>query len=272
MAVAGSDIVLDVIRLADRSDRFLRDSQVQPAERCEPRQTEAGGAGAGEPAAAASLDARRAAGSCAHAMADGTPVGDRAQRQTRPPRTRSSCTPCRRSNIRWSSRFRCHALASIANHDDLRRIGLVMTGGIALIILLSALLLVQARCDRSDGGHGAGHPRRRVSAVLPAGRRPADRTADRRRSAGALAPAGRQFCRAERLCPASGVERAGAGVYPQADASRARGHGGRGGTAPEHEHRLQRGAAPFRRCADPARRRHHLRRLDRSGCRRSCWS
>ena len=38
----------------------------------------------------------------------------------------------------------------VANHDDLRRIGMVMTGGIALIILLFALLLSKRERDRSD--------------------------------------------------------------------------------------------------------------------------
>ena len=48
----------------------------------------------------------------------------------------------------------------IANYDDLRRIGMVMTGGIALVILLFALLFCQARADRPDGGDGQGHPGR----------------------------------------------------------------------------------------------------------------
>ena len=63
----------------------------------------------------------------------------------------------------------------VANYDDLRRIGMVMTGGIALIILLFALLFSKRDADRPDGGDGQGHPGRRVRAVLPAGCRPADR-------------------------------------------------------------------------------------------------
>ena len=76
MAVAGSDIVLDVIRLADRSDRFLRirrPSQPTPQILADP----SGGAGAGDLAAATRLEAGRGQpGQARMTMADGTPVED----------------------------------------------------------------------------------------------------------------------------------------------------------------------------------------------------
>ena len=182
-------------------------------------QAKSGRAGAGEPAASASLDAGRAtAGLCAHrdvrrnasrgfgrdagpGNAGGAVLSHTAVEAISVGDLRLDATHGRDREPRRSAPHR---------HGDDRRDRADHPA------VRSAFF--QARCDRPDGGHGQGHPGRRVRAVLPAARRPPDRPAARRRSAGALAPAGRQFCRAERFRSASGVERAGAGVHPQADA------------------------------------------------------
>jgi EAL domain-containing protein (putative c-di-GMP-specific phosphodiesterase class I) len=144
MAITGSDIMLDVIQLANRSDRFLRIRK--PGQPNKPNLD--------RPSLAALVPANlllpqaSRQGQARIAMADGMPVGD------------SGTMP---DPAAQDARF-LHTLPSkqyplvisvstprtgaIANHDDLRRIGMVMTGGIALIILLVALLF--SRRDAID--------------------------------------------------------------------------------------------------------------------------
>ena len=109
MAVNGFDIVLDVVRPAERSDRFLRIR----------RSSQPNAANLGRPRLAALVpatlllpqDLRQGGqpGQARMTMADGTPVGDFGATPDPAAGRADSCTHCRRSNIRWSSRFRCHA-------------------------------------------------------------------------------------------------------------------------------------------------------------------
>jgi sensor c-di-GMP phosphodiesterase-like protein len=140
-ATTDSSILLDVIRLSNRGERFLR---VRKSSRPDKSNLERPNLAALVPASlllplASTQDGRRL-GYARIAMSDGTPVGD------------SGVTP---DAATQSAKF-LHTLQSkqyplvisvsmsrtgvVANYEDLRRIGMVMTGGIALIILLFALL------------------------------------------------------------------------------------------------------------------------------------
>ena len=92
---------------------------------------------------------------------------------------------------------------------DLRRpapVGMVVTGLLALIILVAALICRGASAQPVLR-HRARHRRRRVRALLPADRRHQVRRDRRRGSAGALAQARRLAGAAEHLHPAAGVDR-----------------------------------------------------------------
>jgi sensor c-di-GMP phosphodiesterase-like protein len=143
-AAADSGIVLDVIRVADRSDRLLRVRKaVQP----------------GRPSLAAlvpvslllpqaSTQAAQSLGTARIAMLDGTLVGV------------SGVTPDpagQGAQFSHTLRSKQYPLAIsvampragvVASYDDVRRIGMVMSGGIALIILVFALLI--SRRDPTD--------------------------------------------------------------------------------------------------------------------------
>ena len=143
IATGDPGIVLDVIRFSDRGERFLRIRKsgqpnkpglaaLVPASLLLPRAPTQGG---------------RLPGYARVAMTDGTPIGG------------SGVTPGPETQERFvdtlrSKRYPLVVSVSmprtgvIANHEDLRRIGMVMTGGIALIILLFALLV--SRRDMID--------------------------------------------------------------------------------------------------------------------------
>ena len=97
-ATANADIVLDVVRLSDRGERFLRIRKTGEPDKPTHRRI-----GAGEPAAPAGVG-RRASGRSAMSrmtMADGTPLGDfrRGARFRRRAGRASSSTRRNRSNI-----------------------------------------------------------------------------------------------------------------------------------------------------------------------------
>jgi sensor c-di-GMP phosphodiesterase-like protein len=132
------DIVLEVTKLPARGERFLRIRKIGqpdkpslaalvPANLLLPQTSAQGGA----------LSATHIA------MADGTPLGDSSV-------TPNPATPG--AQFFDSLRSKQYPLVMtvsmprsgvVANHDDLRRIGIVITGTIALVILLFALLLIK---------------------------------------------------------------------------------------------------------------------------------
>ena len=140
-ATAMPDIVLDVAKLPARGERFLRVRKIGQPDK---------------PALAALVPASlllphtaapggRLLGATRIAMADGTPLGDSGM-------TPDPATPA--AQFSESLRSKQYPLVMtvsmprsgvVANHDDLRRIGIVTTGGIALVILLFALLLTKRR-------------------------------------------------------------------------------------------------------------------------------
>jgi sensor c-di-GMP phosphodiesterase-like protein len=133
------DIVLDVMKLPARDERFLRIRKIGQPDK---------------PALAALVSASlllpqtsaqggRSLGATRIAMADGTLLGDSGM-------TPEPATPgAQFSDSLRSKQYPLIMTVSmphsgvVANHDDLRRIGIVVTGGIALVILLFALLLIK---------------------------------------------------------------------------------------------------------------------------------
>jgi sensor c-di-GMP phosphodiesterase-like protein len=140
VATAMPDIVLEVTKLPARGERFLRIRKIGqpdkpslaalvPANLLLPQTSAQGGA----------LSATHIA------MADGTPLGDSGV-------TPNPATPgAQFSDSLRSKQYPLVMTVSmlrsgvVANHDDLRRIGIVTTGTIALVILLFALLLIKRR-------------------------------------------------------------------------------------------------------------------------------
>lgn len=136
-AVGGEpDIALDVIRLAERGDRVLRIRKSGQA---------------GKPGLAAllpgslllphaSTQGRRLLGYARLAMTDGTPVG--ASGPAPDPKTQDGqfLSVLRSTQYPLAITVAGPRGGVIAGYDDLRRIGMVFTGGIALVILLFALL------------------------------------------------------------------------------------------------------------------------------------
>jgi sensor c-di-GMP phosphodiesterase-like protein len=138
-ATATPDIVLEVTKLPTRNERFLRIRKIGqpdkpalaallPASLLMPQTLAAGG---------------RPVSSTRIAMADGTPLGDAGM---------TSGPEAQETQLSESLRSKQYPLVltvsmprsgAVANYDDLRRIGIVITGGIALVILLFALLLTK---------------------------------------------------------------------------------------------------------------------------------
>jgi sensor c-di-GMP phosphodiesterase-like protein len=143
-ATADAGIALDVIRLADRSDRLLRLRKApQPG-----RPGLAALVPAGLLLPQASAQGAQPLGSARIAMSDGTPVAvsdgapDPAKQGAHYSHTRRS------KQYPLAVSVSMPRSAVVASDDDLRRIGMVTTGGIALIILVFALLI--ARRDPTD--------------------------------------------------------------------------------------------------------------------------
>ena len=139
VATAMPDIVLEVAKLPARGERFLRVRKIGqpdkpslaalvPASLLLPQTSAQGG---------------RSLGATRIAMADGTLLGDSGM--TPDPATLGA----QFSDSLRSKQYPLVMTVSmprsgvVANHDDLRRIGIVITGGIALVILLFALLLTK---------------------------------------------------------------------------------------------------------------------------------
>jgi len=136
-----SDIVLDVTKLPARDQRFLRIRKIGQPDK---------------PALAAlvpaslllpqtSVQGERSLGATRITMADGTLLGDSGMAP-------DPATPAAQfSNSLRSKQYPLVMTVSmprsdvVASHDDLRRIGIVVSGGIALLILLFALLLAKRR-------------------------------------------------------------------------------------------------------------------------------
>jgi EAL domain-containing protein (putative c-di-GMP-specific phosphodiesterase class I) len=134
-ATAKPDIVLDVVTLPNTSDRFLRVRKVGPGG----KSSLAALVPAGLLLPQTSSQESRPPGTAHVAMADGTTLAD------------SGATPdpheARFSEKLTSQKFPLTITVSMprtsiaANYDGLRRIGTVVSGGIALVILLFAMLL-----------------------------------------------------------------------------------------------------------------------------------
>ena len=143
-ATAAANIFLDVIRLPDRGDRFLRIRQtgqgdkpalaaLVPVSLLLPQSSKQGG---------------RLLGSVQMTMTDGTPVGDSGV----PPDGTSPDGTAQDSQFAETIASKQFPLAvsvlmprntAIANDDDLRGTAMVIGGGIALILLLCALLIAK---------------------------------------------------------------------------------------------------------------------------------
>jgi sensor c-di-GMP phosphodiesterase-like protein len=140
-ATADPSIMLDVVRLA--GERFLRVRKLQqnkpalaalvPASLLLPRAPSQGG---------------RLAGYARIAMADGTLIGDSGGAAGATTHEAQFANTLRSKQYPLVISVSMPRTGVVADHDDLRRIGMVMTGGIALVILLFALLF--SRRDAID--------------------------------------------------------------------------------------------------------------------------
>jgi hypothetical protein len=140
----------------------------------------------------------------------------------------------------------------IASHDSLNRIGVVVTGTAAIVILLFTFFrLVRKRPRKPIAEPRPGDPRRGIRAVLPAGGRYPDRQDGECRSSGALAQAQWNDPRARGLRRAGRNQRARRRSHALADAPCARRDRLRDRQAPACDYRLQRRAGALRRRADP---------------------
>jgi sensor c-di-GMP phosphodiesterase-like protein len=139
VAAAKPGIVLDVTRLPERAERFLR---IRVA-----GQPDRPGLAALVPASLllpqGSAQGGRVPVFARIAMFDGTPVGDSGM--TPDPATQGipSLDSVRSEQYPLVMTVSMPRTGVIANYDDLRGIGIVVTGGIALVILLLALLLAR---------------------------------------------------------------------------------------------------------------------------------
>ncbi len=193
------------------------------------------------------------------AMADGTPLGDSGM-TAGPGNTGGAIfrQPAVEAISAGHDRLDAAARAWLPTMTTSAASAIVITGGIALVILLFALLLTK----REPPDPNAEMARAiRDDEFVPYYQPVVDLQSGRLLGAEVLvrwrAPDG-SHDRAGRFRFAFGIERAGAGVYAEADASCAQGIGRRGRTASVYVYRLQRRAAAFRRCADPPRRCHHI--------------
>ena len=143
-ATANPAITLDVIRVSDRGERFLRVRMAGPPDKP--------GFAALVPAnlllQQTSMQGGRMSGMARIAMSDGTAVGEMGMAAG--PRTQET----QFSHTLLSNQYPFGVTVSMprtgvfATYDDLRNIGVVMTAGIALVILLVTLLI--ARREAAD--------------------------------------------------------------------------------------------------------------------------
>jgi sensor c-di-GMP phosphodiesterase-like protein len=161
---ADPSIILEVIQLADRGERFLRVRRsAQPNKPGldkpgldKPGLDEPGldkpGLAALVPASLllpqAAVQGGRLLGYARIAMPDGTPVGDTGAMPDPATQEAQFLHTLRSKQYPFVVSVAMPRTGVTANHDDLRRIGVVMTGGIALIILLFALLF--SKRDATD--------------------------------------------------------------------------------------------------------------------------
>jgi sensor c-di-GMP phosphodiesterase-like protein len=141
-ATADPSIMLDVVRVAgERFLRVRRSAQANkpalaalvPASLLLPRASSQGG---------------RLPGHARIAMADGTPLGDTGGAGESSTQEARFLSTLRSKQYPLVVSISMPRTGVVADHDDLRRIGMVMTGAIALIILLFALLF--SRRDTTD--------------------------------------------------------------------------------------------------------------------------
>ncbi len=138
-ATDNSGIMLDVTKLPGRSERFLRirkagtpDKPVLaaliPANLLFPQTSIQGG---------------RVLGTVRVAMFDGTPLGDSRMSADAAAQGSQSSESLRSKQYPLVMTVSMPRSGVVANYDDLRRISIVITGGVALVILLFALLMTK---------------------------------------------------------------------------------------------------------------------------------
>jgi sensor c-di-GMP phosphodiesterase-like protein len=142
-ATANPDIVLDVMRLPDRDERFLRIRRTGLPN----KPTLAAHVPAGLLLPQSAMQGGRLPAYARLAVSDGTTVGDSGVMPD--PATQEA-----QFFDTLSSKLYPLAISVsmphtgvVSHYDDLRRVGMVMTGGIALVILLFALVFAKRRPD-----------------------------------------------------------------------------------------------------------------------------
>ena len=168
-AIADSNILLDVIRLSDRGERFLR---IRQSGRPDKSNLDRPSLAALVPASlllpqASTQDGRRL-GYARIAMSDGTPVGDSGAAPEPATQGAQFLHTLRSKQYPLVISVSMSRTGVVANYEDLRRIGMVMTGGIALIILLFALLFSKRDPTDPMAEMARAIRGRRVRPVLPA--------------------------------------------------------------------------------------------------------
>jgi EAL domain-containing protein (putative c-di-GMP-specific phosphodiesterase class I) len=136
IAAADPGIVLEVVRLTGPGERFLRIRKAGKPN----KPSLAALVPASLLLARAPTQGRRLPGYVRIAMTDGTPVGDSGVTPGPVAQEEQFVNTLRSKQYPLVISVSMPGTGVIANHEDLRRIGMVMTGGIALVILLFALL------------------------------------------------------------------------------------------------------------------------------------
>ncbi len=138
-ATSSPGIMLDVLQLPDRGERFIRVRKLGqpnkpslaalvPASLLLPQAAMLGG---------------RTPGALRMAMADGTPVGDAGVTPDAAAKDKQFTDTQRSTQYPIVVTVSMPRAGVIARHDDLRRIAIVITGGMALVILIFALLFIR---------------------------------------------------------------------------------------------------------------------------------
>ena len=142
--IARTGTMLDVVRLSDGGERFLRIRTSEPRDKPS-LPSLAALVPASQLLPQAAMQGGRLLGTVRMTMSDGTPVGDSGAAPD------SGAQQPRFSDTQRSQLYPIVFTVSlprmgvIADYDDLRRISLVVTGGAALLILLIALLVTQRK-------------------------------------------------------------------------------------------------------------------------------
>jgi sensor c-di-GMP phosphodiesterase-like protein len=134
---ANSKVVLEVIRLPERGERFLRVRLASLAALVAPNLL----------LPQASTQGGRLPGIARIEMTDGTPIGDSGVAPNAAAQDTQSTAALRSQQYPFIVTVSMPRGRVVASYDDLRRIGIAMTGGIAMVILLFALLLAKREPD-----------------------------------------------------------------------------------------------------------------------------